>query len=156
MKNFDIEKYQGSWYELGKYKFRWQPPGTCPFAKAEYVWDNKNKVMLVTNSCLDQDRNIVDVRKAVAWVPVNENLQRGKFLIKFNDGRPSDPVGEYIVLWTDYSSYSFVSSQNSEEAFWILSRTPKVPKADIKFILNKVVELGYDINKVITNPSNFY
>ena len=153
MKDFDISRYLGRWYEVGKLPFKWEPK-QCVFSQATYGWDEKNRVMLVQNDCLNAERQVLDSRKGVAWVPEGEDIRNGHLKIRFNDGRPADPGGDYIVLFTDYSNYSFVGTPD-KQLFWILSRNQRVPRKDLQFILRKTKELGYDPDRVMSNPANF-
>ena len=57
--------------------------------------------------------------------------------------------GDYYVLELapDYS-YVLVGS-SSDDFLWILSRTPKMKKEDLDFLLMRAQQRGYDISKLI-------
>ena len=143
-KNFDVKRYLGKWYEIAKYKFKWEIG--CAFSMAEYSWNDG--ILNVKNTCLDENRKPLYSRSAIAVPNANDP---SKLKIDFNDGLPSDPVGNYWVHWTDYDNYSIVGGPE-KKFLWILSRTPEISAEEALMLLNKVSTFGYDSEKLVANP----
>lgn len=140
---FDPEKYQGRWYEIGKYYLVFEEG--CTGATADYMVSSENSIRLV-NSCLE---NGMCVRQD--WGTGTLTGNPGEFLLDFDRFR-GDPSFQalYKVLWTDYENYAFVGDKD-EENYFILSRFPKLNPTDLEFIYSKTVNMGFDPRKVIIN-----
>ena len=145
MKDLDLDRYMGQWYEIAKYPLKWEQD--CERAAAHYVLDNKK--VLVENQCWVNDE-LIRTRHATAWVP--NNTDKGKLLIKFDDGLPADPgPSPYWVHWTDYNNA--IVGGPSGKFLWWLSREPKVKAIEVEPILKKIRSFGYDSDKLIAAPS---
>ncbi|MBR5784226.1 MAG: lipocalin family protein, partial [Bacteroidales bacterium] len=51
-----------------------------------------------------------------------------------------------LELASDYS-YALIGSE-SDDYLWILSRTPKMKRDDLDFLLRRIEERGYDTNQL--------
>lgn len=142
--NIDFSRYQGRWHEIAKIPFKWQQ--NCERSVAIYKFDPITQKLSVENQCWANDQ-MVYARRATAWVP--DPLQNNKLLIKFDDGLPADPVGDYWILWTDYEN-AIVGSPNH---VWWLSRKPYVHAVEVEPMLRKIKSFGYDIDKLMAHPS---
>ena len=91
---FEIKKYLGDWFEIAKIPFKWEIG--CSFSKANYSFDENNNI-IVKNDCLDENANVKYSRYGKAKMTQIKNMLE----IEFNDGFPADPVGKYIVLFTE-------------------------------------------------------
>jgi apolipoprotein D and lipocalin family protein len=134
-----MQAYAGRWYEIAKYPFVMEC--RCTSAMADYKFIGEN--LHINNSCLIGAK-IVHSSKAIG-IPNGKNT----FDVYFSSDAPA---GKYIILWTDYVSWSFVGGGNQ---YWILSRKPKINNEDLVFILNKTKELGYDVNMLQLNLFNY-
>ena len=155
-KKFEINKYEGLWYEIAKIPFRYEKG--CSFATAEYSWNSKKGVMNIKNSCLDENHNFIYSRSGEATPVVLSESGETKFKVIFNDGFPSDKNDEewnYRVLYTDYDMYSIVSGNKSTN-LWILSRQPKIHVKDALMLLDKVKNFGFNPDSLVSNPSLIY
>ena len=148
VKNLDIGRYMGQWYEIAKYPIVWEKD--CERASANYVWDPIKQKVLVENQCWVKDK-LIRTRRAEAWVP--DANDKGKLLIQFNDGLPADPgPAPYWVHWTDYN-YNAIVGGPSGQFLWWLSRKPKVWAIEVEPMLERVASFGYDPNKLMAAPS---
>src|SRR5690349_1983596 len=124
---FDLKRYQGRWFELGKYAFSYETG--CENAVADYslgLDDEGDVIMNVVNTCYI-DRKPARASRGIAWQPKNLEGTK-KFKIIFETGPNSfedSLVSDYWVLDTDYETYAFVGGP-SPDVFWMLSRTPQV------------------------------
>ena len=150
MRTFEISKYFGKWYKIAGYN-TWFEVG-CSFAEAYYSWDDKDKVMNIQNTCLNQDRRVIRTSIGRARIP---NLKDpSKLKVKFfgTDAWPGE--GDYWVLWTDYDNYSIVGS--GKDMLWILARQKRIPKEDVPMLLQKVKSFGYDPDRLNSNINLLY
>ena len=147
MKDLDLAKYMGSWYEISKYPMKWEQD--CERAAANYHWDEHNRKVLVENQCW-VGNTLVRTRHATAWVP--DMSDKGKLLIQFDDGLPADPgPSPYWVHWTDY--HDAIVGGPSGKFLWWLSRNPKVNATDVEPMLKRVKSFGYNPDKLMAAPS---
>lgn len=146
MKEVDINRYAGTWWETAKYPLKWEQG--CRRATAEYTYDEVNGVLKVENSCWADlsGKELIYSRSGEAWIPNMDDQGRMKLI--FNDGLPSDGVSDYLIHWTDYDNYALVGGSNGQY-FWILSRKEKIPSDDIDMLIDKVEEYKYDPEKLI-------
>jgi lipocalin len=146
---FDPKRYSGRWYEIAKYKFKWQLD--CADSVAIYVWDTQNQKLLVENQCYDKNGIHIRSRFGEAIIP-NPN-DPGKLILNFTDGLPKDPKGDYWIHWTDYDNYSIVGGP-SKQFLWLLSRKDKIKASEVEPLLKKIRSYGYDTEKLMANPKN--
>ncbi len=143
VRKLDLDRYSGLWYEVAKIPFIWEKD--CDGATAEYqvkTGKNGQKYISVKNTCLRDDKPLRS-RSAIAWI--NNPNDPGKLSLNFNDGLPSDGVGDYWLHATDYDTYSLVGGPTGK-FLWILSRAEKMKRTQINRILNYAKELGYNID----------
>ena len=146
VRQLDLNKYSGEWYEIAKYPFRYQTD--CDRAKAIYNVGPNNQ-LLVENQCW-LDNELIRSRTATATIP-NHN-QPGKLKIMF-DGFPRDPTpGDYWVHWTDYNTA--IVGGPSGKMLWWLSREPTVLASDVEPMLKLIRSYGYDTERLMaSHPS---
>lgn len=145
---FNPKKYQGKWYELGKYPVKYEPT-ECAYSTAEYRYNAKGNYLNVLNTCYNDNEEPVISITGIAK-PQND---QGDLLIKFYPESfspyPVSPVPQpYNVLWTDYDNFAFVGNDDS---YYILVRNLPVYPDDYDFIQRMTRNLGYDISKVKFN-----
>lgn len=147
VKDLDIKRYMGKWYEIAKYPFKWEMD--CDRAVALYRWDPIIDKILVENQCWVGDK-MVRARRAKAWVP--DSSDKGKLLINFDDGLPADiGPGDYWVHWTDYEN-AIVGGPDGTMLWW-LSRNPTVKATDVEPMLEKIRSFGYNTDRLMAHPS---
>ena len=148
VKDFDVRRYMGRWYEIGKIPFVWEVG--CAYATADYSWDEERQLINVKNTCLDENKNVKHVNIGVARIP--DPSDPSKLKVKFEE----NPIeGDYFLNFTDYTQYAIVGSP-TKSYVWILSRTPTVPKKDLPFLLEKVKHFDYNPDKIISSNKFFY
>ena len=140
MKNLDLERYMGKWYEIGHFKFR--PEASCERAIAIYSLNDDGTVN-VENQCY-RDGQMIKSRTATAWVP--DASDKGKLLINY-DNSDFPKEGDYWVHWTDYNN-SIVGSPDKDKLWW-LSRKPVVRAKDVESMLQRIRSFGYDTDRLL-------
>jgi apolipoprotein D and lipocalin family protein len=140
IKPFDPQRYSGKWYEIARYD-NLIYERYCYGAIAEYEWNSNKEILGVKNTCIGPNNE--SIRESYGSATIRNQNEPGKLVIQFQDMGPVDTRGDYWVHWTDYDRYSIVGSP-SGTYLWILSRYNRVPVTDLKFLLDKVCEFGYD------------
>jgi len=148
-KDFDVERYLGTWYEIAKKPFPFEKG--CQYAVAKYSWENN--MMNIRNSCLDADKKVIRESYGKARIP--DMNDKSKLKVRFSGADAWPGEGDYYVHYTDYDKYAIVGSPDGRY-LWILSRTEKIPKSDLRMLVNKVKSFGYDPNKIISNRKFLY
>lgn len=139
--NFNVERYLGDWYEIGRFDFKWEK--NMKNVTANYSL-NKNGTIKVTNSGYDY------VSKKY-----KESVGKAKFAtaqktiadMKVSFFGPFYSAYKVIAIDPDYR-YALVAGANSK-LLWILSRTPTIPD-DVKQNYIQIAKTaGYDLTDFV-------
>lgn len=154
VENFDTAQYLGKWYENRNYFAVFQLLGTC--VTATYT-DQGNGIIGVANRQIDITDSVAEVN---GWAKLADpSKTEAKLSVAFGASNPfeDDPTAvtdaNYLVLDTDYTSYSIVWSCQSlgiinTQIMWILTRD-RVPSAALMdTILAKITERGLSTDKL--------
>ncbi len=133
----DIKKYCGKWYEIASYPQRFQKG--CHCTTAEYTLSKKGFVV-VENRC---NRGRIDGK---------ESYIKGKAFIEPNSGNARLKVQFFWPFRAKYwivdlaADYSYaVVSHPGRKYLWILSRTPHMDPVIYQQILDRLVQMGFDL-----------
>lgn len=140
VKNVDLKRYVGKWYEIASYPQRFQKGCTC--TTAEYTATNEGYI-IVDNAC---NKDSVNGEKSGI---------KGKAFIVENSGNAKLEVqffwpirGKYWIIDLD-SNYTYaVVGHPNRDYLWILSRTPKMDESVYQGILERVKAKGFDLAKL--------
>jgi len=140
VKNVDLKRYVGKWYEIASYPQRFQKGCTC--TTAEYTATDEGYI-IVDNAC---NKDSVNGEKSGI---------KGKAFIVENSGNAKLEVqffwpirGKYWIIDLD-SNYTYaVVGHPNREYLWILSRTPKIDESVYQGILERVKAKGFDLGKL--------
>ncbi|XP_053667473.1 apolipoprotein D-like [Anopheles marshallii] len=151
MQYFSVQSYLGKWYEIQRYESEFELNYDC--VQVRYTL-NEDESVEVSNSAynLFNGSSINALGRAVLSFPDEEIIQ-GKLNVSFF-GAPND-LSNYWVLDTDYQTFSVVwncqplGDDQSEESFWVLSRTPTLPaNTDIMFRIQYIMRRYIDRSQV--------
>ena len=143
VKNVDLRKYAGLWYEIAKIPNRFQKHckrGTT----AQYKLLENGKIEVI-NSCIDEDGE-KDASEGIAQiVDVSSNA---KLEVSFVSILGINLFwGDYWIIGLD-SNYEYaVIGTPTRKYGWILSRTPKLSDEKLKETFEILRSQGYDTNK---------
>ncbi|CBZ49684.1 lipocalin-like protein, related [Neospora caninum Liverpool] len=145
MKNLDINRYLGTWYEHASNlaaKATFELGCTC--STAEYSLTPGSTTVDVRNSC--RRRAFGEVRgKAYPVSPVSEDgiIKEARFKVDFTgSGPPSQgDLGNYWVLWTDYN-YAIVGGPVPFKRLFFLSRTSHVTDDELAVMYKHALDAG--------------
>jgi apolipoprotein D and lipocalin family protein len=140
VREVDLQKYAGIWYEIASYPQRFQQG--CHCTTAEYTLSEKGYV-IVQNRCR---KDSVDGREAYikGKAFVVKNTGNAKLLVQF-----FWPFrGKYwIIDLADDYSWAVVGHPN-RKYLWILSRKPSIDPATYSGILEQIRLKGFDPEKL--------
>ena len=136
----DLKKYVGKWYEIASYPQRFQKG--CHCTTAEYTWNEKGYITVENRCNKDSVHGKQSYIKGKAFV--EKNAGNAKLKVQFF--WPFRAKYWIIDLAADYS-YAVVSHPN-KKYLWILSRTPKMDNLIYQQILSRLVEKGFDLQKL--------
>ena len=139
VKKFDINRYLGTWYEIGRYEHFFEK--NCKNVSANYSILDEQTIKVVnrcTNIVTNEKKEAIG--RAYAVDDTNSKLKVSFF-------RPF--YGDYWVLILDENyKYAVVGTPN-REYLWILARESKLDEKIKNEILQKLPNLGFDTSKLI-------
>ncbi|MFM1932806.1 MAG: hypothetical protein RL226_2109 [Bacteroidota bacterium] len=137
VKEVDLQKYAGKWYEIARLPNRFEKGLSC--VTAEYTIHPNNIVVL--NSGINEKGELEESTGSASQPdPAKPGELRVSFFWPFSS--------DYLILElaSDYSVALVGSS--SKDYLWLLSRTPELPNARSAIFLETAVKLGYDLEKL--------
>ncbi len=139
VKNFDVSKYLGTWYEIARFDYRFEKD--LDNAIAQYSLNGDGSVKVV-NSGYNFRKN--------KWVSVDGTAKfRGDKTVaalKVSFFRPFY-AGYNVIALEDYQ-YALVAGKNLNY-LWILSRKKNIPENIRVNFMKKAKEIGYDTSRLI-------
>ena len=140
VKNVDLKRYVGKWYEVARFDNRFE----------------KGLIMTTANYSLADDRYIKIENAGVEKKTGKYRNAHGKAVVSKSNGsrlRVSFVpfiYSDYNILELDETSYSYaVIGSNSYKYLWILSRSPHLEDEVKQLLLNKLEKRGYDISQLL-------
>lgn len=134
--NFDLEKYEGRWYEIAHIDHLER--ASCQNAIADYYLSPDDTIS-VTNYCTSRGK---PTEKIVGSGKVPDPNVPSKLKIDFKTSLGFSRQGDYWVVLTDYTSYALVSA-GDPEYLWILSRTPQMSLCRYSWLVKEAKNFGY-------------
>ena len=140
VKQVDLKKYVGLWYEIAKIPNSFQDQ--CIYGTtAEYKIDEDGDI-IVTNSCYDE-KDKLDVAEGLAKVvDKNTNAKLEVSFVSFLGIRPF--WGDYWIIGLDENYQWAVVGTPSRKYGWILSRTPSLPDSTMENIFEILKSQHYN------------
>lgn len=141
VKQLDLKKYMGTWYELARYDHRFERGMEGVTATYSFREDGKIKV---ANRGYKGSLN-GPVSEAIGKAKVPDKNEPGKLKVSFF----WIFYGDYFVLDLDENYQWALIGSSSDKYLWILSRTPHVSDELYNEFLEKLSKRGYDVEKLI-------
>lgn len=140
VKNFDVKKYLGRWYEIARFDYKFEK--NMDNVTAEYT-ENPNGSIQVRNKGYDYIKKV--------W---NESIGEAKFVKNTTEARLK--VSFFKPIWAGYNvididedyQYALVAG-SSLKYLWILSRTTGIPESIRQRFLEKAKRIGYNTDELI-------
>lgn len=140
VQNFEASRYMGQWYELARIDQRFQKGLTK--ANAEYSLNPDGTVTVINrgfNAAKNEWKQVEG--KAKFTGPSDVGALKVSFFGPFYSGY------NVVHLSPDYQTALVVG--NTTDSFWLLSRKPSLPAAEIQQLLAKAQRMGVDLSQVI-------
>ena len=141
VKNFDLEKYQGKWYEIARLDHSFEQG--MEQVTATYSINDDGTVKVLNKGFISEEQ-LWDQAEGIAKFV--ENTDTGHFKVSFF----GPFYGAYIIFELDQPDYqyAFITSY-SKDYLWFLSRTPTVSKELKQHFLSQVKALGFATDEII-------
>ena len=142
VKELDLQKYLGTWYEIARYNHRFERGLVGVTANYSIREDGKIKVL---NSGYKKSLD-GKVSKATgkAFLPDSEK-DPGKLKVSFF----WNFYGDYFVMDLDENYQWAIIGSRSDKYLWLFSRTPQVEAGLYEELLSKIKSRGYDLSQLI-------
>ncbi len=142
VKNLDLQRYMGKWYEIARFDHRFERDMVGVTAEYSFLPDGKIQVLNSGYKNSFSGKYKTAEGKAKQLNPADPGKLKVSFFLWF--------YADYYVLELDEKEYSYALIGSSSDSYlWILSRTPQLPQATLDLLLNKVRQRGYDTSKLI-------
>lgn len=143
VEGLDIDRYLGTWYEIGRLPFRVQEG--CVATTATYSRID-TRTIRVLNECRDE-RFDGELRSASAkaWVADDDPARlKVQFFWPFR--------ADYWVIALDPGYRWAMVGQPSRKYLWILAREPDMSEAQYRELLERAAAQGYDVSRMKRTP----
>lgn len=138
VKDLDVKRYMGRWYEIARFNHPFERGMTDVSAMYK---ERSNGTVSVLNSGYKHNR--YKEIHGTAWVP--DPNRPGQLKVSFFPLIASD----YWIYELDrHYKYVLVGS-SSPKYLWIMCRTPTMPSHVLKHLLREAAHRGYDIRQLI-------
>ena len=141
VKEFEIEKYLGKWYEIARYDHRFERGLTG--VTAEYSLRDDGKIKVINTGykgTLKGEKSVATGKAKIPNISEPSKLKVSFFLFFYAD---------YFILELDDNYQWAIVGSKSDKYLWILSRTPQIDENLYNQLLDKITSRGYDITKLI-------
>ncbi|HOO32752.1 MAG TPA: lipocalin family protein [Thermotogota bacterium] len=141
VKDLDIERYQGTWYEIGRYGLFFE--NGLQNVTAEYELMDDGRISVHNQGFYGGPDGLKSSINGTAYVP--DASEPGKLLVRFFSAFESD----YWVIDIDQENYAYaVVSTPSMNFLWILSRTPQMSDELYTTTIKKLDAWGFPVEKI--------
>ncbi len=143
----DLERYQGTWYELARLPMFFQR--NCVQSEARYTLREDGRIDVI-NRCREKDGQTNQVQGiAEPQVPGKTDKLWVQFDNWFSRLLPGLTKGEYWVLYHDQDYRVALVGHPNREYLWLLSRSAVVTDEVREQLLDTARKQGYDTRKLV-------
>lgn len=144
----DLQRYQGTWYEIASFPQRFQKG--CHCTTATYTATQEDFVVVENRCRKDSINGEESYIKGKAYIV--ENTNNAKLEVEF-----FWPFkGDYWIIDLDKNYQYAVVGHPNREYLWILSRTPQMSDSLYSEITKRIADKGFDLSilqKTVQIPS---
>lgn len=142
VKELDIEKYLGKWYEISRFDHKFERG--LVGVTANYSLRKDGKIKVVNNGYKGSLNGELSEAVGKAKIP-NPETEPSKLKVSFF----LFFYGDYYVMELDDDYQWAVIGSSSDKYLWILSRTPQLDEKIYKQLIDNLIKRGYDVSKLI-------
>lgn len=136
VKELDLDRYLGSWYEIARFDHRFERG--MEQTKASYRLRNDGKIDVLNTGIKDGNPKTANGKAKLTDTPA---LLRVSFFGPF--------YADYRVMMLDKDYQYALIGSSSDNYLWILAREPQLTDEVKNTILNEARRRGYDTGKLI-------
>ena len=141
IKNVDLNRYVGTWYEIARFPHSFEKNLTG--VTATYTLRDDGRISVLNQGYKHTLDGKLKKARAVAKVP--DKSQPGKLKVYFF------PLfgAAYNILELDQENYQYaLVGSSSADYLWILGREPVMQDDIYRMLVNKAEQRGYEVNKL--------
>lgn len=139
MTDFDVNKYLGKWYEIGRINFTYER--NMNNISSEFFFDENKKLQVINRGYNYVQHQWKKVQGKIRDANSHEGVLEVSFFFPF--------YFDYIILALDEGyKYAMVGTEDLHN-LWILSRTTEIPNTIKEQYLTMAKSLGYDTDGMI-------
>lgn len=139
--DFELSRYLGKWYEIARLDHSFERG--LERISAEYSMNPDGSVKVI-NSGFNIESGELDQAEGRAYFI--DNPHKGSLKVSFF----GPFYGSYNIIDLDKEHYSYVMITGpNRDYFWILSRTPTLPKTLLDKLIEKAKHLGFATDQLI-------
>lgn len=143
----ELDRYQGTWYEIARLPMWFQR--SCLRSQATYRLLETGEVS-VLNECDTAGGGKESVRGRARAVDAKTNARlEVRFDSWFAVFIPSQPQGNYWVLYLDEAYQTVIVGTPNRQNLWIMARTPALDEARYAGLVAIARGLGFDTEKLV-------
>ena len=141
VKNVDIEKYSGQWYEIARLPNSFEKGLEC--VTANYTVKKNGKIEVLNKGYSSENSGEFKTAKGTAWIPNAKYPGRLKvtFFWPFS--------GNYYIISLDKNYKYALVGDPSRKYLWILSRSRSLESFTYSKLLDIAKNNGFDIKNII-------
>jgi apolipoprotein D and lipocalin family protein len=141
VKTVDINRYMGTWYEIARFPHSFEKG--LVGVTATYSMRKDGKIKVVNKGYKNTLKGKEKTAVGKAKIPdLNDPAKiKVSFFLFF--------YGDYFITELDENYQWALIGSNSDKYLWILSRSPKLDQDIYEMLIEKIIERGYDISKLI-------
>jgi lipocalin len=141
VKQVDVTRYMGQWYEIARYDHSFEEGLT--HVKANYRLLSNGKIEVINSGIKDGKFKVKKGKARQISIKDPGKLEVSFFLWFYSD---------YYIMELDKNYNYVVVGSSSDKYLWILSRTPQLDESIKQDLLTKISERGYDTTALYFVP----
>ena len=140
VQDFEPDRYMGTWYEIARLPQYFERD--MNEVKAQYTLNDDGTIRVENSGVRDGERKSIT----------------GKAKLKHPDAKPLTGELRVSFFWPFYSDYRIIElapdysyavvTAGSRDYLWVLARKPSMEKEQLDAILNRTMELGFDLGEL--------
>lgn len=141
VKNFELDRYLGKWYEIARLDHSFERGLTN--INAQYSMRDDDGVKVINRGFSKQDNKWQQAEGKAYFV---DRTDSGYLKVSFF----GPFYGSYIIFELDEKDYQYAFVSGPDTSYlWLLAREPQVDKTVTELFVKRSQELGFDTSKLI-------
>ena len=144
VKDFELDRYLGEWYEIARYDHSFERG--MDNTKAQYALKDDGNVSVLNSGWKDGEFKTAEGKAKYPDPEQKPGALKVSFFLFF--------YSDYNVMMIDPDYQISLVGSKSRDYLWILSRTPEPDSELLTMVLNEAKRRGYDTSKLIWVDQN--